>query len=207
MWFNAKFSLFNRAARYKFKQYLFPQLIAIYKQINMTIIVSGTNRPNSNSAKISKYYQKILAKKGLKTEIIYLTDLPETMINTERFKQNYEAFKPFQERVSAADKFIFVVPEYNGSFPGILKLFLDCCKFPESFYDKKVALVGHSTGRYGNIRGIDHLTGICNYMHLHVLPMKIHIPSVHQELNESGELFKEDTLKFTHEQMDKFIAF
>lgn len=208
MWFESKLLIFfNRAARYKFKQYLFPHVNAIYKQINMTIIVSGTNRPNSNTAKISEYYQKILATKGLETEILYLTDLPATIIKTDLFGQRSEAFQPIQDKISHAEKFIFVVPEYNGSFPGILKLFIDCCKFPDSFYDKKVALVGHSTGKYGNIRGIDHLTGICNYMNLHVMPLKIHIPKIHTEFNENGDFFKEDTLKFTHQQMDKFIEF
>lgn len=173
----------------------------------MTIIVSGTNRPNSNTAKISRYYQKILAQKGFASEILYLTDLPETVIKTDLFGQRSEAFQPIQDKITEADKFVFVVPEYNGSFPGVLKLFIDCCKFPESFYDKKVALVGHSTGKYGNIRGIDHLTGICNYINLQVMPLKIHIPHIHTELNDSGDFFKEDTLKFTNQQIEKFIVF
>lgn len=198
---------FNRAARYKFKQYQFPHVKATYKQINMTIIVSGTNRPNSNTAKIAEYYQKVLAAKGLQSEVLYLTDLPDNLLKTDLFGQRSEAFQPIQDKITKADKFIFVVPEYNGSFPGVLKVFIDCCKFPDSFYDKKVALVGHSTGKYGNIRGIDHLTGICNYINLHVMPLKIHIPLIHTELNEAGDFFKEDTLKFTNQQIDKFMAF
>ncbi|MFC5282343.1 NADPH-dependent FMN reductase [Pedobacter alpinus] len=173
----------------------------------MTIIVSGTNRINSNTAKIAQYYQKTLAAKGLESEILYLTDLPATVIQTDMYGDRSEAFQKIQDKVSEAQKFIFIAPEYNGSFPGILKLFIDCCKFPDSFFEKKVALVGHSTGKYGNIRGIDHLTGICNYINLHVLPLKIHIPSIHTELNEEGDFFKEDTLKFTGQQMDRFIKF
>ena len=173
----------------------------------MTIIVSGTNRPNSNTAKISKYYQKMLAAKGLESEILYLTDLPDNIIKTDLFGQRSEAFQKIQDKITVADKFIFVAPEYNGSFPGILKLFIDCCQFPNSFSDKKVALVGHSTGKYGNIRGIEHLTGICNYINLNVLPMKIHIPAIHAEFDENGDFFKEDTLKFTDQQMDKFVGF
>lgn len=173
----------------------------------MTIIVSGTNRPNSNTAKICEYYQKMLAAKGLESEILYLTDLPSTIIKTDLFGERSDAFQLIQDKISVADKFIFVAPEYNGSFPGILKLFIDCCQFPDSFFDKKVALVGHSTGKYGNIRGIDHLTGICNYINLHVLPMKIHIPAIHTEFDENGDFFKEDTVKFTNQQMDKFIKF
>ncbi|HEX3386239.1 MAG TPA: NAD(P)H-dependent oxidoreductase, partial [Mucilaginibacter sp.] len=98
-------------------------------------------------------------------------------------------------------------PEYNGSYPGILKVFIDACSFPESFYEKKAALVGISSGRYGNIRGVDHFTGVCHYIHLHVMPLKIHIPSVHKELDAGGNFFKEDTVRYTDEQMRKIIIF
>jgi chromate reductase len=173
----------------------------------MTLIISGTNRPNSNTYKLAKYYQKTLAKKGLDAQLLSLSDLPETLIFSDLYGKRSEAFQKIQDQVTQAEKFIFVVPEYNGSFPGILKLFIDACKFPDSFQDKKVALVGLATGKYGNIRGIEHLTGICNYINLHVLPFKIHIPAIHTELNEEGDLFKEDTLKFTNDQMDRFIKF
>ncbi|RYZ95206.1 MAG: NADPH-dependent FMN reductase, partial [Sphingobacteriaceae bacterium] len=79
--------------------------------------------------------------------------------------------------------------------------------FPESFYDKKAALVGLSSGKYGNIRGIDHFTGVCHYMHLHVLSLKIHVSTIRAELNADGNIFNADTLRFTDEQIDKFIAF
>ena len=98
-------------------------------------------------------------------------------------------------------------PEYNGSFPGVLKVFVDACDFPESFYEKKAALVGVSSGKYGNIRGIDHFTGVCHYFSLLVLPLKLHIAGIKAELDENGNLFKEDTVKFVDEQIEKFIRF
>ena len=173
----------------------------------MTLIISGTNRPNSNTYKLAKYYQKTLAKKGMDAQLLSLADLPETLIFSDLYGKRSEAFQAIQDQITKAEKFLFVVPEYNGSFPGILKLFIDACKFPDSFQDKKAALVGLATGKYGNIRGIEHLTGICNYINLHVLPLKIHIPAIHTEFNEEGDLFKEDTLKFTNDQMDRFIKF
>src|SRR5690606_41407500 len=100
----------------------------------------------------------------------------------------YEAiiseFKKILRIVKASDKFLYIIPEYNGSYPGALKVFIDACEFPASFYHKKAALVGHSSGKYGNIRGIDHFTGVCHYMQMHVMPLKIHIPYIRQELDE-----------------------
>ena len=173
----------------------------------MITIISGTNRPASNTLKVAKYYQNTLMAKGLDTSLFSLEDLPDTLIATDLYGKRSVAFEPIQEMVRQTSKFLFIIPEYNGSFPGILKTFIDACDFPDSFYDKRAALVGVSSGKYGNIRGVDHFGGVCSYLHLNVLPLRIHIALVKSELNESGELFKEDTLKFTHQQMDKFIAF
>lgn len=173
----------------------------------MTIIISATNRPNSTTYKVARYYQERLLEKGLECRLFPLTDLPDTLMVSDLYGNRSDAFTEIQAMIGEAQKFLFVIPEYNGSFPGVLKLFIDACDFPASFYEKKAALVGISSGKYGNIRGVDHFTGICNYMHLHVMALKIHIPSVRAELDASGKFFKEDTIQFTDEQMDKFIAF
>lgn len=144
---------------------------------------------------------------GTGSQILSLTDLPHDVIFTDLYGKRSTGFVPVQELVSSTKKFIFIIPEYNGSFPGVLKVFMDACAFPESFYGKKAALVGHSNGKYGNIRGVDHFTGVCHYMHLNVLSLRIHIPNIQTELNENGDLFKEDTLKFTDEQMEKLLAY
>ena len=173
----------------------------------MITIISGTNRPESNTLKVAKYYQKELLKKGLATELFSLLDLPDNLINTDLYGKRSEAFQKIQSLVSQTEKFLFIIPEYNGSFPGVLKTFIDACSFPDSFYDKKACLVGVAGGRYGNIRGIEHFNGVCAYLHLNVMPLRIHIGNIKTEIDENGDFFKEDTLKFTNEQMDKFINY
>jgi len=173
----------------------------------MITIISSTNRPGSSTIKVAQYYQRKLKAKGADAVLLSLSVLPPSLIETDLYGKRSKEFEPIQDIVTKTEKFLFIIPEYNGSFPGVLKVFIDACSFPESFYEKKAALVGVSSGRYGNIRGIDHFTGICNYIHLHVMPLKIHIPSVHKELDAEGNFFKEDTLKFTNEQIDKFVRF
>lgn len=173
----------------------------------MITIVSGTNRPNSNTLQVAKYYQKRLQEKGQEAQLLSLTDLPADLIQSDLYGSRSEAFTKIQDVVSQTQKFLFVIPEYNGSFPGVLKTFIDACQFPVSFYDKKAALVGVATGRQGNLRGVDHFTGVANHMHLHIMPMKMYLPSIQNELDEQGALFQADTVKFTDEQIDKFIAY
>jgi chromate reductase len=173
----------------------------------MVTIISGTNRPNSNTLKVANYYKQQLATKGLETNLLDLQNLPANLIGSDLYGQRSTEFEKIQALISQTTKFIFVIPEYNGSFPGVLKVLIDACAFPDSFYDKKACLVGISSGKYGNIRGIEHFNGVCAYLHLNVMPLRLHIANIKTELNENGVFFKEDTLKFTNEQLDKVIAY
>ena len=173
----------------------------------MVTIISSTNRPGSSTLKVARYYQERLAEKGLEAGLLSLEQLPSSLIASDLYGKRSEEFKAIQAIIAQTEKFLFVIPEYNGSFPGILKVFIDACDFPASFYDKKAALTGISSGKYGNIRGIDHFTGVCHYMHLNVMPLKLHIAAIKQELDENNHFFKPDTVQFTDEQMDKFILF
>jgi len=173
----------------------------------MITIIAGTNRKNSNSLKVAYYYQHQLDLKGLGSEVLSLETLPDNFIVSDLYGARSEAFRAIQDRITQSTKFIFIIPEYNGSFPGVLKTFIDGCLFPDSFVGKKAALVGISTGKYGNIRGVEHFTGVCHYLNLHTLPLRIHIPYIKDELNEEHALYKEDTLRFTNQQIEEFIQF
>lgn len=173
----------------------------------MVTIISGTNRPGSNTLKVAKYYQDTLAKGGQQANLLSLTDLPDNFIASDLYGKRSAEFGMILQMIADTKKFVFIIPEYNGSFPGVLKTFIDACEFPESFYDKKACLVGISSGKYGNIRGIEHFGGVCGYLHLNVLPLRLHIPAIKTELDENDAFFKEDTLKFIGEQIDKFIAY
>ena len=173
----------------------------------MNLIISGTNRKHSNSLKVAKFYQKEFRNRGEEFEILSLEDLPADIINTDLYGKRSSEFAEIQQMVSEAKKFVFIIPEYNGSYPGVLKVFVDACAFPASFFHKKAALVGLSTGKYGNIRGVDHFTGVCNYVRLHVLPLKIHIPLIQNEINQEGDFTDPLTLKFITEQIEEIVRY
>jgi NAD(P)H-dependent FMN reductase len=173
----------------------------------MTTIIAATNRENSYTLKLAYYYQKLLREYEVEADVLSLTTLPDTFIRTDMYGNRSPEFQVILDRVNATTKFVFIAPEYNGSFPGILKTFIDGCKYPDSFYDKRVALVGLSDGKYGNIRGIEHLTGICHYIGLHVLPLRIHITYIKQDMNAEGDLTREDTIKYVRQQVGRFVGF
>jgi len=173
----------------------------------MITIISGTNRVNSHTLKVANFYLKEIQKQETDVSLFSLENLPQNIIVSDLYGARSDAFQPIQELMNKTTKFLFIIPEYNGSFPGVLKTFIDACSYPDSFYGKKVALTGISSGKYGNIRGVEHFTGVCNYCHLHVLPLRLHIPLIRQELDDMGNLFKPDTLRFVQEQISLFLTF
>jgi NAD(P)H-dependent FMN reductase len=151
----------------------------------MIKIIVGTNRKNAISGTIAKLYQQLLAQHGAKAEVISLADLPEDFVFTALYEHNgkNKGFNTIHNRVISGDKFVFIVPEYNGSFPGILKSFIDGMTYPNSFNSKKCALVGISSGIGGGGIALSHLTDIFNYLGMHVLANKIKLAKIEENMS------------------------
>lgn len=170
------------------------------------VVVSSTNRPDSNTLKVSKIYRNILKSKNIDAKILDFTQLPENISFSETFgKRSPEYSTLIQEYVSPIHKFVFVVPEYNGSFPGILKTFLDSVH-PREWANKDVCLVGIADGRAGNLRGMEHLTGIMNYLKMHVYHNKLPISIINRVMDGEGN-FSEEQMRACVAQIDGFLEF
>lgn len=74
------------------------------------------------------------------------------------------------------EKIIFIMPEWNNSYPGQVKVFIDNQGHPNKFQDKKVSLIGISGGQWGNINGINHLRDVLEYVGSNVSSLKTYIP-------------------------------
>ena len=96
-------------------------------------IISGTDRPNSNALKVSNYVKTLYEQQGIAVEVVSLEDFPIEGAAGGHYGKDNPVLKAFNEPIINADGLIFVIPEYNGSYPGILKLFVDYLPFPEAF--------------------------------------------------------------------------
>jgi chromate reductase, NAD(P)H dehydrogenase (quinone) len=166
----------------------------------MITVISGTDRPDSKTLKIARFYHATLIEKGLNSHLLSLETL-------DSHKKN-ETFLEIESKILIpSSKFLMITPEYNGSFPGIFKLLVDLADVKKAWWHKKAALVGVADGRAGNLRGMDHLTGVLHHVKVNVMPNKLPISTVHKLLNEQGELADEATKKVIMNQIDEFIAF
>lgn len=172
------------------------------------LIVCSTNRKNSKSFIISTIYKKHLDAHGIANEIINLADLPHDFVFSALYENGgkNDSFNVFRDKITQYNKFIFVVPEYNGSFPGVLKAFIDGLKYPDSFRNKKAALVGLGDGAMGGALALSHLSDVLSYLGTHVLGNRIKLAYIKQHLidtNIEHKLYNE----LIENQIADFIAF
>lgn len=174
----------------------------------MITLISATNNTDSHTRIISNIYFNELKKHVDDVVFFSLEMLDGLTINNFMYDKRIEAVLQLQEKyITPASKFLFVVPEYNGSFPGVLKLFIDSLEVKKSVYGKKAGIVGVATGRAGNLRGIDHLTAILNHMQVSVLPKHFPISNVQNELDELNELKNVATIEMLQAHAKAFINF
>jgi NAD(P)H-dependent FMN reductase len=164
----------------------------------MYTIISGTNRPNSKTLKVAKAYQRILLEKGLEANLLSLEGL-----NVLERNPAYEAIE--KDVLIPTARFIFIAPEYNGSIPGVLKALFDISDIERCWWGKHALLTGVSTGRAGNLRGMEHLTGILHYLKMKVHHNKLPISVVHTLLDTDGGITDDRTLEAISLQLEEFI--
>lgn len=173
----------------------------------MMTIICGTNRPNSNSEFIVQKYLELAKQQGVEAIAYSLADLPDDFINASAYGTPPDSFSQILNNIiKPSSHFVFVVPEYNGSYPGILKVFLDTIH-PKVWQGKKAALVGVATGRAGNLRGLDHLLGVLHYLKVEVYSQKPLLSSVHEFLDEEGKLVNEEYVHLLSSQITSFKDF
>ena len=166
--------------------------------MNMYLIISGTNRVGSTTLKVAKEYQRLLKERSIDSRLLSLEGL-----NLMTRDADFEKLE--NEWIIPTDNYIIISPEYNGSFPGALKMLFDTGKSHSLWWHKKAMLTGVSTGRQGNLRGMDHLSGVLNHVKVTVLPNQLPISSVDKLMDEEGHFTDENTLQAINQQLDEFI--
>ena len=170
-------------------------------------IICGTNRTGSVSLKISHIIMGKYKKLDQQVIVTDLSKLPRNIFTSDVYGEKPASIRPFLEDVLRADGLVMVVPEYNGSLPGILKFFIDLWKFPESFVAKPVALIGLAAGQWGGLRAVEHLQQIFAYRNAHILPQRVFLPKVSEEIDEMGHLLKKSTEERLFKQCTAFVSF
>ncbi len=159
-------------------------------------IILGTTREQSMSSKIGLAFKKIAdIKSTISTEIIDLANyalpfLYEATAPAKRTVITDPAIQRWSDAILAADGFIFIVPEYNGGYPGALKNALDLLYTEWS--NKPALFVGHSGGPSGGKNALNQLEAVILSLKMIPISPKVLIPSSWKALNPDGTLAEKE---------------
>jgi len=157
-------------------------------QHDSILIVSGTNRPDSATLLVARRVEQHYREAGIAAELYDLQQLPPEAFRPEAYRLKPAAFESIQKKVLDSAGLHVVLPEYNGSFPGVLKYFIDLLKFPESFDRKPAAFVGIASGMWGGLRAVEQMQMVFGYRNAHAYPDRVFISAIHQKISPDGAL-------------------
>lgn len=170
-------------------------------------ILSGTDRPDSNALKVSTYVSDIFREKDVLTEVHSLEDFPLKDVAGGRYGDDIPSVKKFNEGVLSGDGLVIVTPEYNGGFPGILKMFIDYLPFPQAFEKYPLCFIGEAAGYFGALRPVEQLQAIATYRKAHIYPERLFIPRVNKEFDQETGLSDDLKSELLQSQVEGFIMF
>lgn len=174
----------------------------------MIEIISGTDRPNSKSLQVAKFVMELYKNLGAEVNLIDLNALNlMDVAGGDYWKGAKGSYQEAVNRVTNAEGIVIICPEYNGSYPGALKLFIDYWKYPETFEYRPIALVGLGT-RWGGLRPVEHLQQVFGYRNAFVCPNRVFLQNI-KDVFRDGQVmdpFLLDLLKAQAQDFLKFVA-
>jgi NAD(P)H-dependent FMN reductase len=165
------------------------------RTLNIPVIL-GTSRKGRASVHAARLIAELLNRRaGVSSHVIDIASLPLPVDDAG------EAIKDaaFAAAIAAADGLVIVAPEYNHSFPGLLKHALDSCL--SEYIHKAVGLVGVSAGPFAGIRVVQSLIPVMRELGLVTIFWDINIGQIAKVFAEDGRLLDEAFVR----RSDRFI--
>lgn len=173
----------------------------------MIVIISGTNREGSLSSVFSNVLNKIYQEKGMDSKVLELSELPPETFSPNAYTEKPVKVLDFTNEILKSSGLVIVVPEYNGSMPGALKLFIDLLPYPDSFEGRPICYIGIASGQFGALRPVEHLQQVFGYRNAYNFPKRVFVPAVHNVANRENGITDSELEARLVGQADGFIQF
>jgi NAD(P)H-dependent FMN reductase len=168
-------------------------------------IISGSPRKTSISYRIALHLKNVLSEKTQHhVDIIDVRDwdlglLQEVWTSVDRTPTE---FKPLAERMFAADAFVLVTPEYNGSYSPALQNLLD--HFPKQAR-KPFGIATSSVGTMGGMRASQQTLLFVPALFGVASPYLLIVPQADKKFNAEGDLLDESFTNSVHTFVTEFL--
>ena len=163
-------------------------------------VILGTAREGRRSEAAAKYMLEQVKQAGLETELIDVRDFLHRAT-----QETFPGQEELGEKLKRADGYVVVSPEYNHSFPGELKLFLDT--FYQEYARKPVGICGVSIGPNGGVRAVEQLRLV--FIEFHAVPIReaVYFRNAIDLFDERGQIKDQGYEKFAKTFLEEFVWF
>jgi NAD(P)H-dependent FMN reductase len=159
-------------------------------------VILGTARQGRESEKAARFvFEQTKKRAGVETEFIDVRTLPMKLDDAgEQMKD-----PKFSAAIERCDGLIIVTPEYNHSFPGLLKHALDSCL--KEYIHKAVGICGVSAGPMGGSRVIESLLPVMRELGLVTIFEDVNFAKIGSLFDERGQLVDQNFVR----RVDMFL--
>jgi len=163
-------------------------------------LILGTPRQGRESEHAAKFvFERTKARAGVETEFIDVRTLPMKLDDAgEQMKD-----PKFAATIERCDGLIIVTPEYNHSFPGLLKHALDMCL--KEYIHKAVGICGVSAGALGGARVIESLLPVMRELGLVTIFEDVNFGRIGSLFDERGNLLDENFVRLVDGFLNELI--
>lgn len=195
-----------------------PSLLkAVHSMTHLRItLITGTNRTQSNTQRLTRRlaadyraHTARLRAHGVQLEVrlLDLQTLPSALFHPDSYARPPDELRAANAQVLDADGLVIVTPEYNGGYPGALKLFIDHLPFPQAFEERPVAFVGLGSGIFGGLRAVEQLSQVFAYRNAHIFNRRVLLPQVERVLDDQGQINNPLIEQLLREQTVHFLSY
>lgn len=168
-------------------------------------LIVGSLRKESYNRKLAELIQEILNEK-MNAEILEIGNLP--LYNEDIDNENPpKPYTDFRKKLDEMDGFIFVTPEYNRSYPAVIKNALDVGSRGEKnrWAKKPGAIVSSSPGAYGGFGSNNHLKQVLAFLDVPTLRQpEMYLGGIDESLQADGK-FDQRTTDFIKKFVDAYL--
>jgi NAD(P)H-dependent FMN reductase len=159
-------------------------------------VILGTSRQGRESEHAAQFvFEQTKKRAGVETEFIDVRTLPMKLDDAgEQMKDS-----KFSATIDRCDGVIIVTPEYNHSFPGLLKHALDMNL--KEYIHKAVGICGVSAGPFGGTRVIESLLPVMRELGLVTIFEDVNFGKIGSLFDERGQLVDQNFVR----RVDMFL--
>lgn len=173
------------------------------QKLQITVVL-GTARNERSSSRVSDAVMHLIGTKEM-FNVAHVDVRDYAFTKTEPGWEESSIAQPWREIVQRTDGFLFIIPEYNWSFPGEFKLLLDSAS-PENYTKRAAGLVTVSAGGYGGTRVATSILPVFSELGLVHTNKPLFVQNVNElfdssdeEMNQKKEAFE----RHLHSSLDE----